>query len=149
MGSGAFGINALLTHVDQWRYRDPSGGHIEYAGTVGGTGLGRSLPRFKSLLNLTYAVGHLTLLTRWQYLSSSQDVAVRDFEVPAYNYVDLGAGYAVKEGTLRGLSLQVGVDNVGDKAPPIFPTWQQANTDPSQYDVLGRRYYVRLQYAFL
>jgi iron complex outermembrane receptor protein len=49
---------------------------------------------------------------------------------------------------LHGLHARVGIDNVFDQAPPIFPTWQQANTDPSQYDVLGRRYYLRLTYAF-
>jgi len=40
------------------------------------------------------------------------------------------------------------VENVGDNAPPIFPTWQQANTEPSLYDVLGRRYYLRLLFKF-
>jgi hypothetical protein len=28
------------------------------------------------------------------------------------------------------------------------PTQVQANTDPSQYDVLGRRYYLNLNYRF-
>jgi len=49
---------------------------------------------------------------------------------------------------LQGLTARLGVDNVFDKEPPIFPSWQQGNTDPSQYDVLGRRYYLRLQYQF-
>jgi hypothetical protein len=46
------------------------------------------------------------------------------------------------------LNLSQGVDNLFDKAPPTFPRWQQANTDPPQYDVLGRRYDLRLQYRF-
>jgi outer membrane receptor protein involved in Fe transport len=47
-----------------------------------------------------------------------------------------------------GLSLRVGVDNVTDEDPPLVPSWNQANTEASQYDVLGRRYYVRLRYSF-
>ena len=39
-GPGTLGLNALLTYVDHWSYFDPSGLAIEYAGTVGGGGLG-------------------------------------------------------------------------------------------------------------
>jgi hypothetical protein len=49
---------------------------------------------------------------------------------------------------MQGLTVHVGTENVLDEAPPIYPSWQQANTDPAQYDVLGRSYYLRLQYAF-
>jgi len=35
-----------------------------------------------------------------------------------------------------------------DEDLPIYPTYIQANSDPSQYDVFGRRYYVRLRYSF-
>jgi outer membrane receptor protein involved in Fe transport len=30
----------------------------------------------------------------------------------------------------------------------LVPTQEQANTDPSQYDALGRRYYLNLSYRF-
>ena len=64
------------------------------------------------------------------------------------HYVDLGAAYEFAGTAFAGLTLGVGVDNIGDEMPPIFPTWQQANTDPTQYDVLGRRYYVNVRYQF-
>jgi len=147
-GPGKLGLNGLLTYVDYWTYLDPSGFAIDYAGTVGGGGLGRSLPRWKSLLNVSYALGELGLMARWQHIDGMRDVEYRDFEVPAYDYVDVGASYAFEAGPLHGLHARVGIDNVFDQAPPIFPTWQQANTDPSLYDVLGRRYYLRLTYAF-
>jgi outer membrane receptor protein involved in Fe transport len=147
-GPGTLGLNALLTYVDHWTYFDPSGLAIDYAGTVGGGGLGRSLPRWKSLLNLSYALGELGLMVRWQHIDGARDVEYRDFDVPAHDNVDVGASYAFGDGPLRGLSARVGVDNVFDKTPPIFPNWQQANTDPALYDVLGRRTYLRLQYAF-
>ena len=60
-----------------------------------------------------------------------------------------GSSYDFVDGTLRGLTLHAGAENVTDEAPPIFPSWTQANTDPGQYDVLGRSFYLRLQYAFM
>jgi outer membrane receptor protein involved in Fe transport len=145
-GPGSLAVNALVTYVDSWRYLDPGGGEIEYAGTVGGGGLGRSLPQWKTLLNLNYRLAEWSAFLRWQHLDGTRDVVERDFAVPGRDYLSLGAGYAVSAGMLQGLSLRAGVENLLDEQPPIFPTWQQANTDPSQYDVLGRRYFVRAEY---
>jgi len=147
-GPGTLGLNALLTYVDHWTYRDPSGLAIDYAGTVGGGGLGRSVPRWKSLVNVSYDLDGLGLMVRWQHIDGVRDAVYRDFEVPAHDYVDVGASYAFGDGPLHGMSARVGVENVFDTSPPIFPTWQQANTDPALYDVLGRRIYLRLQYGF-
>ena len=70
------------------------------------------------------------------------------FRIPHYDYFDLGASYDVSAGFLDGLQVRVGVENLTDEDPPIFPSYTQANTDPSQYDVLGRRYYLSLRYSF-
>ena len=101
---------------------------------------GSSIPRWKSLLHLDYDFGSLGMFARWQHIDGARDASYPDFAVPAYDYVDLGASYVIDAGMLQGLTARVGVDNVFDKEPPIFTTWQQANTDPSLYDVLGRRY---------
>jgi outer membrane receptor protein involved in Fe transport len=147
--AGTFGVNALVSYVDTWQYADPSGGTIEYAGTLGGTGLGRSLPRWKSLATLTFAGnGGWDVLTRWRYVDGARDVIYPDFSVPSVQYVDIAGGYAFTGGALEGLSIRGGIDNVFDEQPPLFPSWQQANTDPSQYDVLGRSYYLQLRYQF-
>ena len=71
-----------------------------------------------------------------------------EFRIPHYDYFDLGASYDFEEGALAGLELRAGVENATDENPPIFPSYSQSNTDPSQYDVLGRRYYLSLRYAF-
>ena len=68
--------------------------------------------------------------------------------VPHYDYFDLEASYAVRDGSLDGLVLRAGVENLTDKDPPIFPSSVDANTDPSQYDVLGRRYFLSVQYRY-
>ena len=60
----------------------------------------------------------------------------------------LGVGYLAGGTLFNGLTLRGGVENVGDVEPPFFPSYTQSNTDPSQYDVLGRRYFVGVNYAF-
>jgi iron complex outermembrane recepter protein len=145
-GAGEVGLSALVSYVSHWNYRDPSGGTIEYAGTVGGQALGLSLPRWKSLVSVTYAQGDFGALVRWNHVDDSRDVEFRDFQVPSRDYVDVGLRYAFTGSVLRGFSAHLGAENVLDETPPIFPSWQQANTDPSQYAVLGRSYYLRLQY---
>jgi outer membrane receptor protein involved in Fe transport len=76
-----------------------------------------------------------------------QDARVLDFSIGARDYLDLGAQFSFSN-AWQGLTLGVGVENVGNEEPPIYPSFQQANTEPSQYDVLGRRYYVNISYSF-
>ena len=70
------------------------------------------------------------------------------FRVPSMDYFDLHADYQISSGLLDGLSFGIGVENLTDKDPPILASPVNANTDASQYDVLGRRYYVSLNYSF-
>ena len=77
-----------------------------------------------------------------------EDGTYADFEVPSQDYLDLYASYAFNEGPMGGLTVGFGVENLGDQDPPIYPSYVQANTNPSQYDVLGRRYFLRLSYGF-
>jgi outer membrane receptor protein involved in Fe transport len=153
-GPGRLGANLYLTHVQTWKYSDPSGGTIEYAGTIGGGGVSRALPEWKSLLSLSYGWENVQLFARWQYIDGMTDAVYRnslvypDFEVPSRNYLDLGARITFAQGTLAGLTARLGVDNATDTDPPVFPSYSQANTDPAVYDVLGRRYYLSLGYHF-
>jgi outer membrane receptor protein involved in Fe transport len=152
-GPGRVGASFYLTHVQSWKYSDPSGGTIEYAGTIGGGGVSRALPEWKSLLSLNYEWREARLFARWQYIDGMTDAIYRndpmypDFEVPSRNYLDLGASITFSKGTLEGLTARVGVDNATDTEPPVFPSYSQANTDPAVYDVLGRRYYVAVGYS--
>jgi len=52
------------------------------------------------------------------------------------------------DGRLDGVTIRAGVENLADESPPIFPFWPNANTDPSQFDVLGRRYFVTMALQF-
>ena len=49
---------------------------------------------------------------------------------------------------LAGLRIRGGITNLSDEDPIVYPSQQQANTDPASYDVLGRRWFVNLTYTF-
>jgi outer membrane receptor protein involved in Fe transport len=49
---------------------------------------------------------------------------------------------------IDGLRIRGGVTNITDEEPIVFPTYQQSNTDPATYDVLGQRWFVNLTYTF-
>jgi outer membrane receptor protein involved in Fe transport len=58
-------------------------------------------------------------------------------------------GWAVNVfGLAYGLRLGFGIKNLTDRDPPIIVGSAAANTDPQQFDVLGRRYFLHLNYRF-
>lgn len=79
------------------------------------------------------------------------DIAITTFKTDTVHYIDVGASYDFRDvfgGNLNGRSARVGVTNLTDEQPQIIPSVSQANTDPSTYDTLGRRYFVNLTYTF-
>src|SRR5690606_25687948 len=102
----------------------------------------------KFTLNLGYDWAGFDVLARLRYVGEMDDIAYPEFKLDATTYVDLSAGYSFKEGMLDGLSLRAGVVNLTDEDPVLFPSYQQSNTDPTVYDVLGQRYYFNVNYKF-
>ncbi len=148
VGSGRLGADALVNYVDTWQATEPNGAKVEYVGTIGFRALGSAIARWRALLGLNYDWGGLTMYSRWRYIDAMHDARYPDFRVPSRDYVDAGATYAFDSGWLSGLVATAGIENLMDRQPPIFPSYSQANTEPSQYDVLGRRYFVSLRYHF-
>lgn len=143
-GSGEVSVSWLVGWLGSYDYQAAPEVHGEQWRN---TGCCPTLPEWKWNLATQYRIRDLTLGIAWQYFGSVQDYQYRTFNVPSRSYVDLFAAYNFKSGLLYGLSLRAGVTNVLNQDPPILPTYQQANTDPSVYDVLGRRYFVGLNYA--
>ena len=153
-GPGRLSISWFVSWIASYQVQTaPRAPTEEFAGTVGG--FGGSWPEWKWNLHLGYSVGGANFGARWRYIDSMADggrygpdidVPRFDVVVPHYDYFDLEASYEVRNGALDGLVLRAGVENLTDKDPPIFPSWVDANTDPSQYDVLGRRYFLSVEY---
>jgi len=70
-----------------------------------------------------------------------------DLKIPSVMYFDLTLGYSIK-GTKT--KLQLGVQNLADKQPPIFYQNNTINADTNveTYDTLGRRYFLTFNQKF-
>jgi outer membrane receptor protein involved in Fe transport len=147
-GAGRVVANGFFNYVHEWQATEPDGREVDYAGTIGNRGLGGAIPRWRSLFTLRYEWQGLDVYGRWQHIDGMSDAEYRDFRVPSYDYFDVGASCSFAAGPVQGLSATLGIENLGDAEPPLFPSYPQANTDPAQYDVLGRRYFVSLRYRF-
>ncbi|MCR6644316.1 MAG: TonB-dependent receptor [Terricaulis sp.] len=143
-GAGSLNFNLVSTWVEQYRSgttvsaQDPI---YEYIGTIG-SGTGSATPEWRHVLTGTYAVDALSLTAVARYTDSMYH----------NNLVTGGTGTGVDSiwyFDLRGtfdltsnLTLRAGVNNVADTEPELYSPNIQANTDPSTYDVLGRRFFV-------
>jgi len=148
LGPGRAGLDAYVGYLDDWSLREPHGGTVQLAGTIGGRTFGGALPRWKALFTADYSWRDLRVSATLTHIDGMRDAEYREFTVPSASYLDLSGALALRGALAREATLEFGVDNVTDVEPLLFPSYQQANTDPSQYDVLGRRYWVALRYAF-
>jgi iron complex outermembrane receptor protein len=149
-GPGTAGLNWLVGYVDSYqRSGGPGIPADEIAGMARGV-MGGSVPRWKWNLRASYAWSDLDLTLQWRYIDSMYGGFddPKDWKIPSTDYFDLYAGFGVEEGLFAGLTVTAGIENLTDQDPPIFPRYVQANTDPSVYDVLGRRYFARMTYRF-
>ncbi len=162
-GIGAEGssltLAALGTHVMENNFvaapgisqRDCEG---RFGSPCGGTIIGTATPENKWDTSLTYFSGPLSVRLAWQWIDEVTDTRIddgtpaRELPVPeldSISYWDLSGRYSFNE----TIDLSLGVDNMFDEDPPKYGAASvQANTDPSTYDVLGRRYWVGLTLRF-
>lgn len=123
---------------------------------------GVSDPDWKFTSRFTYRRSSWTASLRWRWTAATTDGRISQaaafglpdptdsippdaLEYDAQHYFDLSGSWNV----LENLRLLAGVDNLFDNDPPTVGTQQvQANTDPSLYDVLGRRFFLSATVSF-
>lgn len=143
-GRGEIGATWLVGWMDDYLFKtDPKVKADQWVNT----GCCPTLPQWKWNLDLRYTVGGLTTSAVWTYLGKFRSYSERDFEIPSTSYFDVVLAYEFDVGYLDGLTLRAGITNLTNEQPPIFPDYQQANTDPTVFDVIGRRYWVSVNYA--
>ena len=141
---------------------------VECAGLFGRT-CGEPTPKWKWTTRASFIDGPLTTSIRWRHLSGLEDDDPASLiplngitELASYDIFDLSFAFEVNE----NISLTFGVNNVFDTLPdtPQFDAGglviqgdtflllgdnqEQANTYPSTYDVLGRRYFASASLRF-
>lgn len=151
--SGSIALNILMNYLLSYEVQERPGiPALDYAGTVSyfGQGLGTSFPELKITTNLAYTIGDLTLDTRIRYIDAMANRASVQFPgesfagVPATYYIDLAAEYQL----IENVGLRIGVNNVTDQDPRTYAPNVQSGTDPSTYDIYGRRYFAQTKIRF-
>lgn len=122
----------------------------DYAGTISQV-TGGSAPEWKANLVTTWQMADLQLQHTMRFIDSMVHAntvtggsAVTNTGVDATYYHDLTGRYNVTD----NITIRAGVNNLGNQKPRLYVPNVQAGTDPSLYDVLGRRFFVGVNMRF-
>jgi iron complex outermembrane receptor protein len=142
--TGALKFNLILSYLDSYQVQAlPGDEFVEYAGTID-SGVGTAFAEIKSVMSATYTLGDYSLTTRWRYIGQMDDANGGSDQAEATNYFDFTGRWNVNE----TVSLRLGVQNAFDEAVETYSSPVQSGTDPSTYDVLGRRFTLGLTAKF-
>ena len=129
-------------------------GYFGVAGSCSDSGVGsRPMPKWRGSFSTSWVVNDFTFRGTWRYFGevdegrSATGALTTNFikHIDAQNYFDLGATWRINPKLRASLS----VTNVGDVEPPMLGSAQfDANTIPSVYDVVGRRYGLSLVWKY-
>lgn len=119
---------------------------LDFAGTIGAT-TASSFPEKKAtfVTSYTYEDLNVQLVSRFIDSMTHGNLVTNPLANPLTNtgvdsawYFDLTGSYEL----LDNVTLRMGVNNLADEEPQLYTPNVQANTDPSLYDILGRRYFL-------
>lgn len=175
-GEQRVNLNFLGTYTDKFEFLAfPGANALECAGFFG-SNCGEPQAKYKWTSRASFIDGPVTTSIRWRHLSSVNEnslivdpVGGTDFSafngvdvIDSYDLIDLSFAFDIYE----NFSLNLGVNNLFNTLPdaPTFgpggivtsrgnslllgDNQEQANTYPSTYDVLGRRYFVSGTFKF-
>lgn len=145
-------MNYLLSWKQQAGTQFPS---QDFAGTVSffgaGDGLGGSYPDIKANLLLRYSLSKFDFDVRARYIDSMENRSAVLYPgetsftgVPSITYWDVGAAWHYND----SVSVRLGLNNAFDKQPPVYAPNVQSGTDPSLYDIIGRRAFAQVNMKF-
>jgi outer membrane receptor protein involved in Fe transport len=157
--AGKFTVNLLMTFLRESEYEQFAGGpFVDTKGTISdvlASPLSGAQPSKKGLARFGYTVSDVTVGWTTRYIAHMNVINDDGSYVtsgvapstPSYFTHQISVGWAPGNFDIVG-----GVSNVFNVQPPIYTTdaqaGVQANTDPSSYDVLGRRFYINASYKF-
>jgi outer membrane receptor protein involved in Fe transport len=165
--AGRLSVNFLATQLLKWEFQeDPAAPLVPVEGTIT-TNFAETYPELKARLGLTWAVGDWKFGWDTRFVDAMQVVNTDGRRTPTNTGVSPTAANFSRAPTTGSyfnhratvnwkptewVNLLLGVDNVFDKDPVLFATnaraGVQANTDPSTYDVLGRRFFLDVRLSF-
>ena len=152
---GDLGFNFVTTFVNE-HSESPQPGEpfIDYVGTISQE-VAEALPDFKATFTTLWDFRNFANVIRLRYLPSmehrdsvtigSTDPAICACTgVDSIVYVDASTAWQATE----ALTVRLGIDNLTDEKPELYTPDQDSGTNPTVYDVIGRRYFVTVNYRF-
>lgn len=140
---GALSFSFIVGWLESRESAVIAGGPVlERVGTIDSV-FGNTFPEWKLLTSVNWQSGPYGVGVRWRRVGEMTQFGTDNVLDPLH-YVDLTGSWAISD----TVSMRLGVNNVGDEQPRIYSPGVQANTDPSTYDVLGRRFFVGLTARF-
>jgi outer membrane receptor protein involved in Fe transport len=122
----------------------------DFVGTVSNV-TGGTTPEWKANLVTSWSLADLQLQWTMRWIDSMVHANTVTGGSPVTNtgvdgtyYHDLTGRYNLTD----NITLRAGVNNLGNQKPRLYVPNVQAGTDPSLYDVLGRRFFVGFNMRF-
>jgi len=147
--AGKLDLNLLGNWLQKWEIAYlPGLPTIDYRGTIGDC-IACAFPDYKLLFNARWTLANFGAGLRVQYLPAMENKyasydSFTTVGVPSITYLDANLSWRMDD----KLELRAGIENLTDETPPVYTAAIQMNTDPSTYDVLGRRYFLRANLKF-
>lgn len=142
---GRFTASGTLSYTSDLRTIDAKGNVTELVRNNGN-------PRYKAAVGVTWNHG------AWS--ATVHERAIGDFLAPVgytsggqpfvigeYWVTNASVGYAFREGALRGVRLRIGVNNLFDEPPPLYPV-NSSGYSPSYHDPRGRVLFGEIGWKF-
>jgi outer membrane receptor protein involved in Fe transport len=150
-GAGDLGFNLIGTWTEKYETQTTINDPVnDFAGTISQV-TGGSTPEWKVNLISTWSMADVQLQWTMRFIDSMIHANVITGGSPTTNtpveatyYHDLTGRYNVTE----NITLRAGINNLGNQKPRLYVPNVQAGTDPSLYDVLGRRFFVGFNMRF-
>lgn len=148
---GSLRWNAVATWTEKNKQQTTALSPVnDFVGSIGSV-TGTAVPKWRASLSTTYSWGDLSVQLLNRYIDKMVNAETVTGGSPVTNtgtaatwYHDISARYALT----KSITVRAGVSNLADQQPRLYSPNVQANTDPSTFDVLGRRYFVGLNAKF-
>ncbi len=145
VGSGNLDFRLVGTWVEKFETQTTNVDPVnDFVGSIGQT-TGSATPTWKGTLMTSYSRENLQAQLTVRFIDNmihgnvvTGSSPVSNTGVPETWYIDLSGRYNLTD----NVTFRLGVNNLLDQEPRLYSPNVQANTDPSTYDVLGRRYFV-------
>ncbi len=153
VGPGRLDMTLNVNHLLEYKLQtNPSLPFNNFTGTIPyfGAGFGLAHPKWKASLLGRYKFAQFGVDARVRYIDAMKNRMGVIFPgenftgVPETFYWDFGASWDF----MKNATVRVGVNNAFDQKPRTYQPNVQSGTDPSTYDVIGRRFFVQAQVRF-